>query len=63
VPFGAGERLAGALASITSPVITTTGTRVPGLRFGDPRAHALPAALCVFKLLPHGHHGTPSGAM
>ena len=45
---------AGALASVTSPVITTAGTRVPGLRFGDLRAHALLAALCAFKLLPHG---------
>ena len=43
---------AGALASVTSPVITTGGTRVPGLRFGDLRAHALLAALCAFKLLP-----------
>jgi len=45
---------ASALASVTSPVITTAGTRVPGLRFGDPRAHALLAALCAFKLLPNG---------
>ena len=30
------------------------GTRVPGLRFGDLRAHALLAALCAFRLLPHG---------
>jgi hypothetical protein len=45
---------AGVLASITSPVITATGTRVPGLRFGDPRANALLAALCVFSLLPNG---------
>jgi len=27
---------------------------VPGLRFGDLRAHALLAALCVNTLLPHG---------
>src|SRR5580704_12622229 len=45
---------AGTLAAITSPVITTAGTRVPGLRFGDLRAHALLAALCAFRLLPHG---------
>jgi hypothetical protein len=31
-----------------------TGARVPGLRFGDLRAHALLAALCAVKLLPHG---------
>ncbi len=27
---------------------------MPGLRLGDPRAHALLAALCVFRLLPRG---------
>jgi len=62
---------AGALASITSPVVTTTGTRVPRLRFGDLRAHPLLAALLAFKLAnrdlrpliaaiprqdPRGHH-------
>ena len=43
-----------ALAQITTPVITGTGTRVAGLRLGDPRVHALLAALCVFRLLPRG---------
>jgi hypothetical protein len=43
-----------AIARITAPVITATGTRVPGLRLGDPRACALLAALCVFRLLPRG---------
>jgi len=43
-----------ALAAITDPIITDTGTRIPGLRFTDPRAHALLAALCVFRLLPNG---------
>ena len=43
-----------AIAQITRPVITQTGTRVAGLRLGDPRAHALLAALCVLRLLPRG---------
>jgi hypothetical protein len=45
---------AAALARITDPVITPTGSRIPGLRFTDPRARALLAALCVFRLLPRG---------
>jgi hypothetical protein len=45
---------AAALARITDPVITPTGSRVPGLRFTDPRARALLAVLCVFRLLPRG---------
>jgi hypothetical protein len=43
-----------ALTAITAPVTTPTGTRVAGLRFTDPRVHALLATLCVFRLLPHG---------
>jgi len=43
-----------ALARISQPLTTPSGTRVPGLRLGDPRAHALLAALCVFRLLPRG---------
>ncbi len=43
-----------AIAQITRPVITQTGTRVAGLRQGDSRVHALLAALCVFRLLPRG---------
>jgi hypothetical protein len=45
---------ADALAAITEPVTTATGQRVPGLRFTDPRVHALLAAACVFRLLPRG---------
>jgi hypothetical protein len=45
---------ADALSAITDPVTTTTGQRVPGLRFTDPRAQALLSALCVFRLLPRG---------
>jgi len=39
---------------LTRPLTTTSGTRVAGLRLADPRAHALLAALCVFRLLPRG---------
>jgi hypothetical protein len=45
---------ADALAQVTDPVITGTGTRVAGLRLTDPRALALLAVLCVFRLLPNG---------
>jgi hypothetical protein len=43
-----------ALATITDPVTTQSGQRVPGLRFTDPRAQALLSTLCVFRLLPRG---------
>jgi len=43
-----------AIAAITNPTITDTGTRIPGLRFTDNRAQALLTALCVFRLLPNG---------
>jgi hypothetical protein len=43
-----------AIAQITSPLITPAGTRTAGMRLGDPRVHALLAALCVFRLLPRG---------
>ncbi len=43
-----------AIRQICDPVITGTGTRVAGMRLGDPRVHALLAALCVFRLLPRG---------
>ena len=45
---------AAAITAITAPVITATGTRVPGLRFTDQRVQALLAALCTFRLLPNG---------
>ena len=41
-----------ALHTITEPVITEAGTRVPGLRLGQQRSHALLAALLVFRLHP-----------
>jgi hypothetical protein len=54
----AGE--AAALAQVTDPVITPAGSRVAGLRLTDPRAQALLAVLCVFRLPPHGFtHADP----
>jgi hypothetical protein len=43
-----------AIRQTCDPLITETGTRVAGLRLGDPRVHALLAAICVFRLLPRG---------
>ncbi len=36
-----------ALETLTSPVITSTCTRVPGMRFPDPRVQALLGACCA----------------
>ena len=47
-------RGAQAFTDLTAPIITDTGTRIPGLRFGDPRVHALLQALLIHRLLPHG---------
>jgi hypothetical protein len=47
-------RGAQAFTDLTAPVITTTGTRIAGLRFGDTRVHALLQALLIHRLLPHG---------
>src|SRR3954468_10754406 len=47
-------RGAQAFTDLTTPIVTDTGTRIPGLRFGDPRAHALLQALLIHRLLPHG---------
>lgn len=43
-----------ALHAVTEPVTTETGTRVPGLRLGQQRSHALLAALITFRLQPRG---------
>ena len=43
-----------ALHAITTPVTTATGARIPGLRLGEQRSHALLAALPLFRLQPHG---------
>ena len=47
-------RGADTLTSLTSPVIHDNGTRTAGLRFGDPRVHALLCGLLTHRLLPHG---------
>jgi hypothetical protein len=47
-------RGAQAFTDLTAPILTDTGTRIPGLRFGDARAHALLQALLIHRLLPHG---------
>jgi len=43
-----------AFTAVTGPVHTPTGERIPGLRFADPRVHALLAALCVHRTHPAG---------
>ena len=43
-----------ALHTITDPVTTHTGTRIPGLRLGQQRSHALLTALPMFRLQPNG---------
>jgi hypothetical protein len=45
---------AAALHTVTDPTITASGTRVPGLRLGQRRSHALLAALPMFRLQPNG---------
>jgi hypothetical protein len=42
------------LHTVTDPVITENGTRVPGLRLGQQRSHALLSALPMFRLQPNG---------
>ncbi len=45
---------AAALAALTNPVISPAGTRTAGMPVTSNRVQALLAALCVFRLLPHG---------
>jgi hypothetical protein len=47
-------RGAKAFTDLTTPVVTNDGTRIPGLRFGDTRVHALLQALLIHRLLVHG---------
>jgi len=47
-------RGAQAFTELTAPITTDAGTRIPGLRFGDPRVHALLSALLIHRLLVHG---------
>jgi hypothetical protein len=44
-------RGAQAFTELTAPVITSDGTRIPGLRFGDSRVHALLQTLIIHRLL------------
>ena len=44
------------LEAITSPVISTTCTRIPGMRFPDPRVQALLSACCALALRPARLH-------
>lgn len=45
---------AAAFAAVHDPIVEPHGARTAGLRFTDPRTHALLHALLVFRLLPHG---------
>lgn len=47
-------RGAQAFNDLTAPVVTNSGTRIAGLRFGNNRVHALLQALLNHRLLPHG---------
>jgi DNA-binding PadR family transcriptional regulator len=47
-------RGAEAFHHLTAPIVTGEGTRIPGLRFGDTRVHALLQVLLVHRLLVHG---------
>src|SRR5665647_1754624 len=42
------------LHTLTAPITTDKGTRIPGLRLGQQRTHALLSAFLTFRLLPHG---------
>jgi hypothetical protein len=43
-----------ALAALTGPVTSSAGTRTAGMPITSPRVQALLAAICAFRLLPHG---------
>ncbi|HZD15992.1 MAG TPA: hypothetical protein VE196_12890 [Pseudonocardiaceae bacterium] len=43
-----------AFTDLTAPIVTDEGTRIPGLRFGDTRVHALLQTLLIHRLLPNG---------
>ena len=47
-------RGAQAFTELTAPIVTDEDTRIPGLRFGDARVHALLQALLIHRLLPRG---------
>jgi len=43
-----------AVTALTQPIISDTGTRIPALRYTDPRVQALLAVCCALALLPAG---------
>jgi hypothetical protein len=43
-----------ALTALTNPIVTDTGTRIPGPRFTDTRVQALLSVPCTLALLPDG---------
>lgn len=45
---------AAAISALTEPVISPAGTRTAGMPLTSKRVQALLAALCAFRLLPHG---------
>jgi hypothetical protein len=47
-------RGAEAFTALTAPIVRADRERIPGLRFGDARVHALLQALLVHRLLPRG---------
>jgi len=54
---------AATLTAVTDPITTETGTRVPGLRLGQRRSHALLAALLIFRLQPNGFNNADLRAL
>ncbi len=46
------------LHTVTDPVTTDNGTRIPGLRLGQQRSHALLAVLLILRLQPKGFTNT-----
>jgi len=43
-----------ALAAVSDPITTPSGTRIAGMRITDPRVQSLLAAICAVQLLPGG---------
>src|SRR5260221_3907648 len=52
---------AAALQALTSPVISTTCTYIPGMRFPHPRVQALLSACCALALRPAGFTAATCG--
>ena len=58
IGFCANRRLLRVQRLDHDPITTETGTRIPGLRLGQQRSHALLAALLLFRLQPNGFRNT-----